>query len=789
MVSAVLRKSTTDLTRRKARAAFTVTALALAVASVGVFALPGLMDRQMQTEVAANRLADLTVATPPLALSDAQVAQLASLPNVAALAPRSYFLTRIYVGDRRAKAILIGIPDFSHQQADIVAVTAGTAPGRGEVVTELQNAGHSFGGARGEVVRVIAADGSVQRLPITGTGRSLTGGQDVIGEGLVVLYASSQTVGTLRGEPGYEALAFRLRDTGSGAVAATIADIERTLQAEAAFTGFTALPAVRAPGDWPGKAELDNFSQLFEIVTLLALISAVVLVANTMTTLVGEQTAEIAAMKAIGGGRRDIAAIYVRTALLLGVLGTAVGLALGLALANGLVRYFGSTFFGIDAGLGIDVPVLAVSVVVGLLGPVVAALPAIRRAMRVTVHAGLAGSGETPGAAGAVDRLLRGVHGLPRSVQIGLRSVGRRKRRSFSTVLQVGVAVATVLALLGLSSGVADTVHGAWRDHGWQLWVSATGRPFDTTAAGIVAATPGVAGVEPMVGDEIQLRGRDAFIWATSANTSLGYRIGAGRWFTAAEDRAASRVAVIERNLARATGTAVGDTITVATAVGPVDLQVVGVSDNQQETGTVVFVPLTTWRALEHRGTTSSAFWVRTDSTDHGSVDRTATRVEDALVARGYGVGTEVTYAAERADAAKYRTLTTTITVLGFVIIAIGLVGLVNSMTMSVLERTREVGLLRCVGAHARDIRRIFASEGIVLVLAGSVVGIPLGYVLLRGILWLMREQLNVDVAVSYPASNIPLVLAGTLALTLVVMLAPLRRATRLRPGAALRYL
>ena len=53
------------------------------------------------------------------------------------------------------------------------------------------------------------------------------------------------------------------------------------------------------------------------------------------------------------------------------------------------------------------------------------------------------------------------------------------------------------------------------------------------------------------------------------------------------------------------------------------------------------------------------------------------------------------------------------ITVLGFLIVAMSMVGLANAITMSIIERTREIGILRCVGARARDVRRIFATEGV----------------------------------------------------------------------------
>ena len=71
MASALLRKSVTDLTRRKARTVFTVLTLAIAVASVGIFAIPSLMNTAMQKEVQANKLPDLTLSMKPLDVTHA----------------------------------------------------------------------------------------------------------------------------------------------------------------------------------------------------------------------------------------------------------------------------------------------------------------------------------------------------------------------------------------------------------------------------------------------------------------------------------------------------------------------------------------------------------------------------------------------------------------------------------------------------------------------------------------------------------------------------------------------
>ena len=90
--TAMARKSVTDLTRRKARAFFTVLTLAIAVASIGIFAVPSLMQQAMDREIASTRLADLTVTMNPLVLSDAQLRAVARVPNVAAVQPQERVL-------------------------------------------------------------------------------------------------------------------------------------------------------------------------------------------------------------------------------------------------------------------------------------------------------------------------------------------------------------------------------------------------------------------------------------------------------------------------------------------------------------------------------------------------------------------------------------------------------------------------------------------------------------------------------------------------------------------------
>ena len=362
-LSAVERKSISDLTRRRARAFCAVAALAIAVASLGLFALPRLMDRAMNGEIAANKLADVTITVKPMPLTAAQLRALRALPNVAAVDPRVTFSTLDRSGWR---TVLVGKLSYAHQTVDAVTVTAGSAPAPGAVLSDVQNAAYGRGvGGAGGTVRLLAGNGNSVALAISGEGRNLNGAQNIAQNSVVVLYATAQTVAALSGTTGYTQLAFRLRDASTAAARQTVTTIRRYLQTVPGFTGFSDLPEIRSPGDWPGKSTFSNITGVLYVVTLLALVGALVLLSSTISTLVSEQTPEIATMKAIGARRRQIRRVYLRTAALLGGLGAVAGAVLGILLSWALTSYFASSLYAISAPFSVDVPVVVASVALG----------------------------------------------------------------------------------------------------------------------------------------------------------------------------------------------------------------------------------------------------------------------------------------------------------------------------------------------------------------------------------------------------------------------------------------
>jgi putative ABC transport system permease protein len=236
-----------------------------------------------------------------------------------------------------------------------------------------------------------------------------------------------------------------------------------------------------------------------------------------------------------------------------------------------------------------------------MIGPPLAALPAIRRASRLPVHEALQATGSAMGGQGRLDALLRHVSFLPRSTQIGLRGVARRKRRTVATAMQVALAVGTLLGLLALGTSVANVTRSFWGDAHYDIAAGTVAtRPFNAEATRVLASTAGVKQIEPLLTSTARIGGKNVALWGTTASPLMSMRMGHGRWFTGTEATRQDRVAVIGRQLAENLGAHVGETRRLETPTGPIRVRIIGISNSQNNEGLAVYLPLSTLQAVLH---------------------------------------------------------------------------------------------------------------------------------------------------------------------------------------------
>jgi len=751
-----------------------------------IFAMPVLMDHAMDQRVKQDRLHDVRLSTSDVVLDAKSLAALRAVPGVRALETRTIYGTKILDEGRRSDVFLVGVPDWGRQEVNSISVDAGAAPRGAEVVTDRMNGRTGrFGGGIGARVQVADVRGRPHTVTVSGRGDTMMFSQ-IVADDRAVLYAPQSTVDGLAGASGVNSLELRVDDPRrADAVAAAVR--ARLLELKPSVT-FTDLAEVRAAGSWPGQDVFNNFSTLLYVGALLALISALVLISNTMTTMVAEQTRQIAIMKAIGGRRRQIRRSYLRAALGLGVVGTLLGIAIGIPFANLALGFIGSRFFGVDPGWGVPGSAIIVSVVVGLGATLLASLPSLHRAARTSVRAGLE-SGVAAGGEGRGDRLLRRIR-LPRTAQIGLRNVTRRRTRSLATTLQITLAVSVALGFLALGVTVADVTAQVWDSMRWDMIVSQRANvPLDQGAARLISSTKGVASSHPVLYNGLDVDGTQYESWGLPTTSRLyAPDIVAGRWLQRSDEASRRNVVVIGRALADKSGIHVGATVTVGTARGTAVLRVVGIDSRLMNNGTTLFLPLKTFQRLLGRHDTN-AYWVVSSDRAQPKIDQLATALEDRLTAAGYPVGTEIRHVERAANLDGNRVLIAVLAMMGIPIVIIGMIGLLNAMMMNVIERTRDVGVLRCIGASSRTIRRIFRAEALAVAFTGAVIAIPVGWLIGRFLGWLVTTLFHFgSVPYTFPWIAAVIAVIATLAIAWLVVIAPLRRASRLAPGTALRY-
>ena len=387
-MSALSRKAWGDLRRHPGKNLLIVVTLGLAIGSFAVVAVPDLLNTTMQNEVDQAHLYDVAVATRDLDLSSQQLDALAHLPNVAAFGPTvEYSTVADAAGNVRQSAVMWGL-DLRNQPVDAVQVTDGQPPSGGAVMTDEGNpSATGFNVQIGDHVTFQTTTRTVASVPVSGSGTSLAtspsaNGSECDGSTCAVFYGTVPTVRAMAGVTGFNYLAFRLDNNSAAAENATIAAVRSYLTKETGASPFIGLPATRASGSWPGQSSFNQVIDFFLVVTVMAVLCALFLIANTMNTMVVEQANEIAVLKTLGGKRRQIAGVILRTAVALGAAGAVVGTALGIGVAYLLTRHLAMLVLNVQAGFSVSVPVILASLLVGPLLAVLTTLPGLHRALR-----------------------------------------------------------------------------------------------------------------------------------------------------------------------------------------------------------------------------------------------------------------------------------------------------------------------------------------------------------------------------------------------------------------------
>lgn len=798
MIPSLVMKSFRDITRKKARSFFLIATIALGVVGLSLTAVVPLGDRAVYDKIEEENMHNLKIRFEAVPLNATVLEGLGNLENVNDVEPRIEYGCKMYIDERRNWALFVGVNDLTDQKVDRIALSSGDLPVDGEVLADEANAMNGvYAGSKGDDFIIIRHDMSYGTVQISGKGKNLIAAGETM-DGVAVFYANAATVRNISGFDGFNSLAFTMERTDKTSMDAAIEAIRTYLESNLPVVAFSDLPEVRPDGYYEGQEKLEQFGDFFMIFAVLIMVCSVFLIANTMNTMISEQTREIAQMKAVGATRFDIFRSYLRTSMILGLLGSFFGSLMGILMAYiVLVQY--AKPFGFLPGFYVHFGTVILSIVVGTAVAVVACVPALLKAVRINILKALTNKGiDSNSGIRLIEKPLMGVKVIPRLAKMGIRNVNRKMGRSLATILQISMSVAVIIALTHLGSSLFDAVQGNWKDQRWDLQVYFNRGPENpvnlTYGTELIGTIPGVDEIEPYLITEGTLNGKSGQIYGMVQDTwSLDYSVtllknGEGRWWTPEEEVQGASVIILGYAMAQFTGIDLGEEIELMTATGAYKFAVIGIDNTNWDDGINFRMPITTLQMTLEVGDTIGGFYITTISKDHDEIDRTAESIWKALEGRGMNPYLGTHYVLEEENRVAVQTIPNLMFTIGSVIVFISLLGLASTLTMNILDRTKEIGMLRCIGASSPAIAGVFATEGVVLAKIGWLLGVPLGLALFWLLLVMVRDVMKLTLLWNFSWTYILISLIVTLVGTLVVMMMPVMRAVRFRPGEALRY-
>ena len=513
----------------------------------------------------------------------------------------------------------------------------------------------------------------------------------------------------------------------------------------------------------------------------VALVVGSFLIVNTFSILVAQRSRELALFRALGSSRRQVTRSVVLEALAIGLVGSTVGLGLGFVLALGIKALFAT--FGLDLSgspLVFEPSTAVAAYAVGLIVTLVAAYLPARRAGRIAPMAALRDDASVAessihrrvvfgsvllvaGAAalgvglfGDVESAVWWIGGGIFGVVIGtaltsplvgrpvIALTGAFYRRAFGAVgvmaeqnavrnprrtaatasaLMIGLTLVSMMAVFGQSAkaSIDKTIEqGLAADY---VVSNAVGAPFSPSVTDEVAALPGVDAVARyrfvgwQVGEE-----RQSATGIEPAVFEKAYPVDMEQGRLA--DLAPGTV-ILSDERAKSDGTKVGDTVTATVAGTDASFEVVGVYRVSPGLGTPFLVSLDALDELGVAPADNLAFVVREPGADAAAVKAAISEVIADLPTVTLKDQSE--FAAEQ-RAPIDQMLYMIYALLGLAVV-IAVLGIVNTLALSVIERTREIGLLRAVGLSRRQLRTMLRLESVVIALLGAALGVGLGVV------------------------------------------------------------
>jgi putative ABC transport system permease protein len=705
---------------------------------------------------------------------------------------RAVYLVKLVKGDQTHNLNLYAYDNYEDITINRISVERGTLPpGRRDIMFE--RASVSLSGAQiGDSIIVELSNGWQRELNVAGTVHDLNAVPANLFPQLTG-YVSVQTMGWLGLPSTYNQLEILTEDEfDSIAKLEKVADqLKERLQRNGVSVSSI---QVREPGEHWGRETTQSFTLILSFIGIFSLVLSGFLVVNTMSALLTEQRRQIGMMKAIGGTGKQIIGIYLVLVTIYGLLALVVAVPTGMGLAYLFIRAV-TQFLNINIlNLHIPAQVIIMQFVAALLVPIVASAIPVLGGIRVTAREAISNYGlGSKGGYGWLDRLLLQVRGLPRPTLLSMRNTFRRKGRLFltlGTLIIAGALFITVVNVRGSLTAWSDDILQTWFNYEVELYLDG-----DYQSQGIerrVEDVPGVSQAEGRTGIQVQRIKPDGTKGATFPLAGLPPDTDfiqpdllSGRWLRE-DDRNAI---VLSSSLVEdMPDVQVGDAIVLEIGNKEYEWEVIGIIYMPFEG--IGYADFSYLSSVKGDPSLASTVYVRTEQKDGLSQAAMAKAVEERLKQSGIKVSQSITKDVLASSwSGQFDFLIAFLLTMAAMTALIGGLGLAGMMSLNVMERTREIGVMRSIGAADSMISGIVVTEGLLIGIISWALAVPLS-VPLSLLFNAMLGQMMFDQPLDFVFLPVSLIawLAIVVIVSVVASLLPAYRATKMSVRETLAY-
>ncbi len=712
-----------DLWSNKARSLLVIASITVGLFAIGMIStLHSLLRQDMGNSYVNVNPANLIVRST--GFNQDWLDHIANLPGIQRAEGAIFYSLRMEVGPSEYNNIdLRAYPNYERMQINQVTLLEGKwPPEKREIVIEKNKLADTKAKI-GDEITIKLPSGNTRQLKLVGVVHDLTVGAGSVAGGFFLAptqgFVSQDTIEWL-GLPTTFSYLYATVSSQPEDLEHIQSVLDNVLQ-EFDAQGLTVVNSIaRRSSDHPLLIYLDAITNVLFVLGFLVVFLSAFLIANTLSALLNQQIQQVGVMKTIGGTRLQITAIYMVLILVFSLISLVMAVPLA-NLAASLENRFLADSINYVAGRQRYIPsAVLLQLVMALLVPqLVGAFPVIQ-GTRISIQEAFNGSVSRIDDQGRIYRLLARLRGFSRPLLISLRNTFRRRWRLILTLLTLILGGAIFIATFNVRGSLDRTISQLTKYFLADVNLTLAQPYRIDKVQNLAASLPEVVYVEGWGSAQAEmvrsdgLQGDVVYLQAPPANSSLIKPILlSGRWLDPADENA---LVVNELFLDKFPGLKVGDRLPLKINGEQKDWVIVGFFQFAgKNTGLVAYTNFDYLARLTHTTGKTAVYRVVAAEGWHSLAKQKelAVMLEKLFNDAGYTVnevrsGRSIqTYTVQGLN-----TLTTFLMIMALLMALVGSIGLTGTMGLNVMERTREIGVLRAIGASDGTLMRMVIVEG-----------------------------------------------------------------------------